>query len=380
MAKRDYYEVLGVPKSASSEDIKSAYKRLAKQYHPDVSTDPKAKEKFQEVLEAYTILSDVQKRANFDQFGHATEGFQGYSGPQGFDGFGAGGIDFDFGDLFENLSGFGFGDFGFASPNQSRRKTGQNLRMDLAITFEEAVFGATKKIDIEHVENCSACKGTGAKGADVETCATCKGNGFVRSVRRMPFGVFSSQSVCGTCKGRGNTAKESCPQCRGTGHRAVKKSVEVKVPAGASPSRCLRLEGLGNAGENGGSAGDLFVVIMVEKHPFFKRDQADLLCEVPLSFGEAALGTKLEVPALKGTMTVTIPAGTQTGTVFRLKGKGVSDLQTGRTGDKFVKVNVVVPKKLSKEQKKLLSEWEKLEKKNRDPEGFWDRFGFKRSV
>jgi molecular chaperone DnaJ len=156
--------------------------------------------------------------------------------------------------------------------------------------------------------------------------------------------------------------------------------VEVKVPAGIETGMHLRLEGLGNAGENGGSAGDLFVVIMVEKHPFFKRDQADLLCEVPLSFGEAALGTKLEVPALKGTMTVTIPAGTQTGTVFRLKGKGVSDLQTGRTGDQFVKVNVVVPKKLSKEQKKLLSEWEKLEKKNRDPEGFWDRFGFKRSV
>ncbi|MDO8624576.1 MAG: DnaJ domain-containing protein, partial [Candidatus Diapherotrites archaeon] len=243
--KRDYYEVLGVAKNATSDEVKAAYKRLAKQYHPDVSTEQKAKEKFQEVLEAYTILSDAQKRQNYDQFGHAAQGFQGYSGGQGFEGFGTSGIDFDFADLFENLSGFGFEDFGFGGPRKAtRRQNGQNLRVDVTLSFEDAVFGATQKINLEHIADCGSCNGTGAKNGEVQTCSTCKGSGVVMQMRRMPFGVFQSQSTCGKCGGNGRVAKESCLMCKGTGHRNVKQNVEVKIPAGIETGMHLRLQGL----------------------------------------------------------------------------------------------------------------------------------------
>ena len=372
--KKDYYEVLGVAKNASPDDLKAAYKRLAKQLHPDVSADPKAKEKFQEVLEAYTVLSDAQKRQNYDQVGHSTEGFQGYRGFEGFEG----GVDFDFSELFENLGNFGFGfdDFGFGGNRKTRRREkGANLRVDLSVSFDEAAAGFEKKIEVERIENCSACKGTGAKDGVTETCSTCKGSGRVTRSQKTPFGIFSTQTLCGKCQGTGRLAKENCSACKGTGHRSVKKTIEVSIPAGIETGMHLRLSGLGNAGVNGGEAGDLFVVVLVEQHPFFKRDHGDLYCEVPISFSNAALGMELEVATLKGHATVSVPAGTQTGTIFRLKGKGIKDLHSGKVGDQFVKVNIVTPKSLSKEQKRLLEEFQKTEGEQKDKKGFFRSLG-----
>ncbi len=379
MEKRDYYEVLGVSKNASVDEIKSAYKRLAKAHHPDVSSDSKAKEKFQEILEAYTILSDPQKRSNYDQFGHATEGFSGYRG--GFEGFGAGGgIDFDFSELFENIGGFGefgFEDFGFGSLNKKarHRRKGENLRADVTLSFEEAAFGIAKKIELERNESCSACTGTGAKNSELKTCSGCNGRGFITRSQRMPFGVFSTQSMCSKCGGSGKSAMDVCAHCRGKGEIKTRKTIEVIIPAGIETGMHLRVENLGNAGKNGGEPGDLFVVVFVESHDFFKRDHGDLFCEVPISFAQAALGTDLHVQTLKGHSNIKVPDGTQTGTIFRLSQKGIKDIHSEKTGDQFVKVIVETPKKLSKEEKKLFEELEKIHTKKRGRKGFLDGIG-----
>jgi molecular chaperone DnaJ len=373
--KRDYYEVLGVGKSASAEEVKAAYKRMAKQFHPDVSSDPKAKEKFQEILEAYNVLSDEQKRANYDQFGHAAEGFSGY---QGFGGFGQG-MDFDFSDLFQNFSGFeGFGEFSdLFGGGRARRHdhAGENLRIDISVSFEEAVFGTEKKIEIERIEECGICKGSGAeKGTGKKTCSTCKGRGMVQRTQQTPFGYFATQTTCSKCGGAGEVIEKPCKECNGKGRVRNQRTIEVKIPAGIETGMHLRLEGEGNAGMGKGRKGDLFVVVFVEKHKFFKRDGADIFVEAPLSFAEAALGTELTVPTLNGKATVKIPSGTQTDTIFRMKGKGVKDLKSGKTGDQFVKVKTATPTHLSKKEKELFEELKRSNGVSEKRKGFFDWF------
>ncbi|MBU0635871.1 molecular chaperone DnaJ [Candidatus Micrarchaeota archaeon] len=359
-AKSDYYEILGISKNASSEEIKSAYKRLAKKYHPDVSADPKAKEKFQEALEAYNVLSDSQKRQNYDQFGHATEGFSGYQGFRDFSGFGGGGIDFDFSDLFENFSGFeGFSSFtDLFGGRKKRDQHGENLRVDISIPFKEAIFGVTKTIEIERIENCSDCYGSGAEKGDSgkKTCSRCNGKGLLQKTQQTPFGLFSTQTTCAQCGGEGKIIEKPCNHCRGKGKIRKNRKIKVKIPAGIETGMHLHLQGEGNTGIGKGSQGDLFVVVFVEKHKFFKRDGPDIFFETPLSFSEVALGTKLEVPTLKGKAMLDIPSGTQTDTIFRMKGKGVKDLNSGRQGDQFVKVKVLTPSKLSRKERKLFEE------------------------
>lgn len=372
--KRDYYEVLGLNKNASADDIKNAYKSLAKKFHPDVSKESNSEEKFKEILEAYNILSDPQKKANYDQFGHATEGFQGF---QGFRGTGQYGFDFDFEDLFSNFGSFGgfedvfreaFGTSGYSG--RTRAKKGSSLRIDLDLKFEEAAFGTEKELFVERIEKCDSCNGVGGNGE--EKCSKCNGKGMVQNIQRTPFGVFSTTTACGKCNGTGKTFKNFCNKCNGKGILKVRKKISVKVPAGIDAGQHLRLEEEGNAGMHGGANGDLFVVIFIEPHNIFKRDGSDILCEIPLNFTEAALGGKIEVPTLKEKAILTIPQGTQSGTIFRLKGKGIKKLNSQEHGDEFVKVIIQTPKNLTKKQKELLEELQKEEKLSKEKKGFWN--------
>jgi len=370
--KRDYYEILGLKKGASVDEVKSAYKKLAKKFHPDLNKDKGAEEKFKELLEAYQVLSDPQKKSNYDQFGHAAEGFQGF---QGFRGFGnARSFDFDFGDIFEGFSGLGgMGDLfrdafggGRAGPVK-----GANLRVDLNLSFEEAAFGTKKIILLARIDNCPKCKGKGGSGE--ETCPDCRGSGVLRQTRQTPFGVFSSQSTCSKCGGQGKVLKNVCRKCDGKGRVKAKKEIKVTIPAGINNGNHLRLTGEGNAGIRGGEQGDLFVVVFVEEHDIFKRDGADVFAEVPISFAEAALGTKLDVPTLKGGAVLTVPAGTQTGTIFRQKGNGIKKLNESGFGDEYVKVIVQTPKKMNSRQRKLFKELAGQEKLGKERKGFFDR-------
>ncbi len=373
--KRDYYDVLGLKKGASVDEVKKAYKELAKKYHPDLNKEAGAEEKFKEILEAYQVLSDPQKKQNYDQFGHAAEGFQGF---RGFRGFGARGFDFDFSDIFESFGGSSFGDLFKEAFGQGRTgpRQGSNLRVDLSISFEEAAFGTEKTVQVERIEECEKCRGIGGQGE--EECSQCGGNGIIRNTRRTPFGMFTTQTSCGKCSGTGRTIKNVCRKCRGKGRVRERRTIKVKIPAGINNGNHLRLSGEGNAGLNGGKAGDLFVVVFVEEHEIFKRDGADIFAEVPISFAEAALGTKLDVPTLKGEATIKVPAGTQTGTIFRLRGKGVKELQGSGFGDEYVKVIVQTPSKLSKKQRELLEEIAKEEKLKKERSSFFDRFRKKR--
>ena len=377
-SKRDYYEVLGLKKSASHDDVKKAYKDLAKKFHPDVNKESGAEEKFKEVLEAYSVLSDSQKRQNYDQFGNAGEQFSGFQwqGGQGQQGF-----DFNFEDLFSS-GGFGefseifrdaFGEsFGYSNQGRKRPRKGQNLRVDLEITFEEAAFGIEKEIHIERIENCANCGGAGGTGE--EKCPKCNGKGMVQSTQRTPFGVFSTTIACSKCNGSGKIFKNICSNCNGRKFVKARKKILVKIPAGIDSGQHLRLEEEGSAGENSGPNGDLFVVIFIELHKIFKRDKSDIFCEIPLNFADAALGTKIEVPTLKEKAIVTIPAGTQTGTIFRLKGKGIKKLDSHEFGDEFVKVIIQTPKNLSKKQKELFEELQKEEKNSKEKKGFFNVF------
>ncbi len=372
--KRDYYDVLGLKKGASVEEVKAAYKRLAKKYHPDLNKDSGAEEKFKEILEAYQVLSDSQKKANYDQFGHAFEGFQGF---QGFRGFGARGFDFDFGDIF-GTGGFGgmggiddlfrqaFGGRATAGP-----ANGANLRIDLSLSFEEAAFGTEKTVAVSRIEECKKCRGKGGSGE--EKCAQCGGSGILRQARRTAFGMFSTQSTCPKCRGEGRTVKNVCKQCHGKGREKVRKEIQVKIPAGIDSGNHMRLHGQGNAGIRGGHAGDLFVVVFVEPHDVFKRDGSDIFAEMPISFAESALGTNLDVPTLKGEATIKIPAATQTGTIFRLKGKGIKRLNEAGFGDEYVKAIVQTPKKMGKRQRELLEQLAKEEGIDRERKGFFQR-------
>ena len=366
--KRDYYEVLGIQKSATADEIKKAYRSLARKYHPDLHPDDKeCAEKFKEVNEAYEVLSDQSKKERYDQFGHA--GVDPNYGGGGFGG-GAGGFNpfGDMGDIFENLFGGSFGG-GFGGGRTSRAnapRKGQDIETIVTISFMEACTGVKRDIKINRLEKCSECSGTGAAaGSTPQTCPECNGMGQVKVTQRTPFGVISSQKVCPKCGGKGKTISNPCSKCSGSGRVRTSKQISVDIPAGIDDGQMLRVNGQGDAGINGGPSGNLNVMVRVKSHPIFVRDEYDINCEIPISYSQAVLGDELVVPTIDGNVKYSISEGTQTGTVFRLKGKGVKKLQRSDRGDQYVKVYVEVPKNLNKEQKEKLKEFEKsLSEKN----------------
>lgn len=346
MAKQDYYELLGVARNASEAELKKAYRRLAMKYHPDRNPgDQEAEEKFKAAKEAYEVLSDPQKRAAYDQFGHA--GVEGAAGGAG--GFGGGGASFSdiFGDVFGDIFGGGRG----GGRQQAYR--GADLRYNLELSLEEAVAGTTVKIKVPTWVNCEACGGTGAKkGTSPRTCGTCHGAGQVR----MQQGFFSVQQTCPTCHGKGVVIETPCPACHGQGRVQEVKTLSVKVPPGVDTGDRIRLAGEGEAGENGGPPGDLYVQVAVREHPIFTRDDANLYCEMPIPFTTAALGGEVEVPTLDGKVSLKIPEGTQSGKMFRMRGKGVKPVRGGPQGDLICRVTVETPVKLTAEQRRLIEE------------------------
>ena len=360
MNKRDYYEVLGVDKNASEAEIKSAFRKLAKKYHPDVSKEPDAAEKFKEAQEAYAVLSDANKRRQYDQFGHSAFDQMGGAGASGFD-F----SDFDFSDIFGDIFGSGFG-FGGRSSNRSRRGNDTLVRIDL--TFEEAVFGCKKDVKIDTMVECDSCNGKGGHGE--KTCQTCHGSGQVTSEQRTIFGSFATRSTCQTCHGTGVTYDTKCSKCHGEGRIRENKTVEVKIPAGVDTGNKLRLNGKGEAGVNGGPNGDLYLEFKVKSHPLFERDENDVYLTLPITITEAVLGCKKDVPTLNGTVKLSIPAGSKTNDKHRLKGKGIADPQTGRKGDMYVIIDIHIPKKISRDQKKL---FEALSKTKLDDSDKFDK-------
>ena len=350
MNKRDYYEVLGVDKNASDAEIKSAFRKLAKKYHPDVSKEADAAEKFKEAQEAYAVLSDEGKRRQYDQYGHAAFDQMGGGGAGGFDFSG-----FDFSDIFGDIFGSGFGFGGGRNSNRPRKGADSLMRMNL--TFEEAVFGCKKTINVNVSEECSECHGKG--GHNEKTCPDCHGSGQQTIEQRTMFGTFASRTTCSTCNGKGKTYETRCSSCRGTGKVNKNKDIELKVPAGVDTGNRLRLAGKGETGINGGPNGDIYVEFSVKSHPLFERDENDIYLTLPITITEAVLGTKKEVPTLYGNIKLTIPAGSSSGDKHRVKGKGVEDVQTGRNGDMYVIIDVHIPKKISKEQKKLFEQLSK---------------------
>ena len=348
MDKKDYYEVLGVSKNASQDEIKSAFRKLAKKYHPDVSKEADAEAKFKEIQEAYSVLSDETKRQQYDQFGHAA--FQG-GGAGGFGGFDFSG--FDYGDIFDNI----FGSFGggFSSGrSSSRSRRGSDTLMQMKLSFEEAVFGCKKTIRVDVVEQCSECDGKGGFGET--TCDKCHGSGTITSEQHTIFGSFLSKTTCTKCGGAGKTYDTTCNHCRGKGSVKTNKEIEVKVPAGVDTGTRLKLSGKGSAGANGGPNGDLYIEFNVAEHDFFVRDENDIYIEAPITITEAVLGCKKEIPTLYGNVTLTIPAGSESGEKHRIKGKGINNEATRRKGDMYIVLKIVTPKKLTKEQKRLLEE------------------------
>ncbi len=348
MSKRDFYEVLGVGRDASERDIKKAYKRLAMKYHPDRNPgDDTAADKFKEVKEAYEILTDSQKKAAYDQYGHAA--FE--QGGMGGGGFGGGGA--DFGDIFGDVFGDIFG--GGRRGGQPRAQRGSDLRYNMELTLEEAVRGCEKEIQIPTLVECEVCHGSGAKkGSSPETCPTCHGHGQVQ----MRQGFFTVQQTCPTCSGSGKIIKDPCPSCHGQGRKQKNKTLNVKIPAGVDTGDRIRLSGEGEAGEHGAPAGDLYVQVHVKEHHIFERDGNNLHCEVPVSFAQAALGGEVQVPTLDGRVNLKVPEETQTGRMFRMRGKGVKGVRGGTVGDLIVRLVVETPVKLSARQKELLRELE----------------------
>ncbi|NIK67511.1 molecular chaperone DnaJ [Paenibacillus sp. BK720] len=347
--KRDYYEVLGVSKGASGDEIKKAYRQLARKYHPDVNKEADAETKFKEVKEAYDVLSDDGQRARYDQFGHVDPN-QGMGGAGGFSGNG----DFGgFGDIFDMFFG---GGGGRRDPNAPQR--GNDLQYSMTIEFKEAVFGKETEITIPRTESCDTCAGSGAKpGTKPETCTVCHGSGQQEVVQNTPFGRMVNRRACSNCGGSGKVIKEKCGTCHGAGRVKKQRKINVRIPAGVDDGAQIRLSGEGEGGLRGGPAGDLYIVIRVKAHEFFERENDDIYCEVPLTFVQAALGDEIEIPTLTEKVKLKIPAGTQTGTYFRLKGKGVPKLRGYGQGDQHVKVTVVTPTKLSDEQKDLLRQF-----------------------
>ncbi len=373
--KRDYYEVLGVQKGASDDEIKKAYRKTAKKYHPDLHPDDKeAEEKFKECNEAYEVLSDPQKKARYDQFGFAGVdpnygAGQGGAGGYGFDG------DIDLGDIFSSFFGGGFGGFGGRNPNAPQR--GRDIQITVSLTFEEAAKGCKKEVEVPKIEDCSECGGTGAaKGTSPKTCPDCGGRGVVNVQSRTAFGVMSTQRTCSTCGGRGKIIEHPCQKCAGKGKVRRKNKITVDIPAGIDEDRIINMRGYGDSGFNGGPAGDLKVVVDIKPHPHFKRDGYNVWYEKHVSFVEAALGAELQVPTLDGNVKYTMPAGTQPNDVFKLKGKGIQRLNSVGRGDQLVRIIVDIPKSLTHEQKELLMQFDKdyTPPKNPAKEGFFDKF------
>ena len=354
--KRDYYEVLGVSKGASDDEIKKAYRKLAKKYHPDMNPgDKEAEAKFKEVNEAYSILSDKEKRARYDQFGHAgVDPNYGAGGPGGgFGGFDMG--DIDLGDIFGSFFGGGFGGFGGGGQRRNGPQKGESLRANLTITFEEAAFGCEKEINLNRTEECDACHGSGCEpGTTAEPCPDCRGTGVVRVQQRTGGFAFSSTAPCSRCRGTGKIIHSPCKSCGGSGSVKKSKRITVTIPAGIDDGQAISLRGQGNAGKNGGPAGDLIVGVRVKPHPQFRRDGTTVLYEQPVSFFQAAMGAELEIPTIDGKVKYTLPAGTQPGTTFRLRGKGIPELRGRGRGDQYVTVRVQVPTSLNSEQKEAL--------------------------
>ena len=381
--KRDYYEVLGVDKGASDDDIKKAYRKTAKKYHPDLNPgDKEAEEKFKECNEAYEILSDPQKKARYDQFGFAGvdpsygagQGGAGY-GPGGFGGFEG---DIDLGDIFSSIfGGGGFGGFGGAGRNPNAPQRGRDVQSAVTITFEEAAKGCKKSIDVSRVEDCSQCHGTGAaEGTSAKTCPECQGRGVVNVQQRTAFGVMSTQRTCSRCGGKGKIIENPCPKCNGKGKVRKKAKVDINIPAGIDNRQIVNVRGYGDSGINGGPAGDLRVVVNVKPHKDFEREDFDIHYNKHISIVEAALGAEVRVPTLDNDIKYFIPPGTQPGDVFKLKGKGIQRLNGVGKGDMFVRVIVDIPKELSKEQKEILMKFDEsyTPPKNPPKKGFFDKF------
>lgn len=353
MSKRDYYEVLGVGRNASEDEIKKAYRKLSKKYHPDLNPgDKSAEEKFKEINEAYEVLSDPQKRAAYDQFGHA--GAQGFGGQGGFGdfqgGFGGFGAEEIFGDIFDMF-------FGGGGRKRQGPQRGSDLSYELELTFEEAAFGTTKTIEIPRTENCEVCQGTGAKpGTGQRTCPTCHGSGQQQIVQNTAFGRFIQTRPCQTCAGQGKIIEQPCQSCHGKGRVRKLRKITVHIPAGVDTGTRVRKGGEGEAGVRGGPPGDLYLLIRVKPHKIFRRDHNDVVMTLKISFPQAALGDVVEVPTLEGTETVKISPGTQNGTVLRLRGKGIVDVHGRGRGDQRIEIQVEVPTKLTERQRQLLGE------------------------
>ena len=354
--KRDYYEVLGVSRGASEDEIKKAYKKMARKYHPDLNPgDKTAEEKFKEVNEANEVLSNPEKKAKYDQFGFAGVDPNYGAGQGGYGG--AGGFDFgDLGDIFGSFFGGGFGGGRRTNPNAPQR--GESIRMSLAISFEEAAFGCEKSITIDRSEQCPTCKGKGcAPGTTPEVCTQCHGTGTVTQAQRTPFGMMQSQTVCPKCRGKGQIIHQPCPDCRGAGAVRKRRTIQVNIPAGIDNGQTISLRGQGHSGKNGGPAGDLLITVMVRPHEIFRRDGTAVFCEAPITFTQAVLGGTLEMPTIDGKVKYDIPEGTQTGTVFRLRGKGIPVLNGRGRGDQYVTVNIETPRNLNREQKEALKKF-----------------------
>ncbi len=368
--KRDFYEVLGVQRSATDDEIKKAYRKLAKKYHPDLNPDDSsAEQKFKEVSEAYEILSDKEKRSRYDQFGHAgvDPNFGAGGGAGGFGGFGG----FDMGDIFGDIFGGGFGGRSNARRGPQR---GSNVSTEVTITFEEAAFGCEKEISLYRIETCPDCSGSGAKaGTEVTTCSVCGGRGQVTTTQRTILGNMQTVTTCSACGGKGKIAKEPCSKCAGKGRVKKSRKIKVKIPAGIDNGQTISLSGQGNAGEQGAPNGDLYVSVYVKPSSIFERNGYDVSYKMDISFAEAALGATVEVPTLDGKVKYEIPEGTQPGTVFRFKGKGIPYLKRSGRGDQYVMVNVVVPKKLSGKQKELLREFAGMTNGKEKSKGFFDK-------
>ena len=356
--KRDYYEVLGVEKSASADELKRAYRKLAKKYHPDLNPgDKEAEAAFKEVNEAYEVLSDPDKKSRYDRFGHAgmdpNYGAGGGFGGGGFGGGGFGGMDFDLGDIFSSFFGGGFGGGQRANPNAPQR--GSDVQATLSVSFEEAAKGCRKTVDVERIEVCDSCSGSGAApGTTAQTCSECNGRGQINVTQRTMLGNMTTVKNCPKCGGKGVFISTPCSRCRGAGRYRRRTKVEVEVPAGISDRQALNIRGEGNKGVNGGPAGDLRVGINVRPHPVFEREGYNVWLDVTVSFAQAALGAELTVPTLDGNVKYSIPAGTQPGDVFKLKDRGIPNLNGRGRGDQLVRVMVEVPKKLNERQKELL--------------------------
>lgn len=364
MAKRDYYEVLGVTKDADAEQIKKAYRQLAKKYHPDINKEADAEEKFKEVNEAYEVLSDPEKKSRYDQFGFAgdQQGFGGGEGFSGFSGFGG----------FEDIFGSFFGGGSRSNRGQSRNQRGADKEIRMTISFEESVTGTKKKVNVTVDDECTQCGGTGAfSKSDIKTCEKCHGSGTVFVQTRSIFGTIQQQSVCPRCGGRGQEIAKKCEKCQGKGTVRKTKEVEVKVPAGINTGQSLRMAGFGDAGENGGEKGDLFINFTVLPHKVFKRDGNDVYLTVPLTYSQMCLGDSVDVPTPYGDVKLKIPAGTQSGTKFRIRGKGMADVRGGKQGDEIVIANIQTPTSLSKEEKELLS---KLDDLSNGKKSTWEKF------